>query len=235
MNKTLYTIGYAGKQIDEFIKLLKIHGITCLIDVRTSPFSKTFSEYDKNRLKETLKANNILYAHFGEEFGARRVEQEAYTLSYNLKGEQFEQVDFSKVENLPSFRKGVDRIFNAVEQGFKICFMCSEKHPIDCHRFWLVAYYFATLSDYFDIINIISENETQTFMDVINEVDLASEKKKFYKEHNELQSVSLIQLDIPKWVQYWDKFFSNNESDVRKKWVYSNNRIGYKKGFDEND
>lgn len=42
MKSTLFTIGYATKEIDAFVHLLKKHGITCLIDVRTSPFLKLF-------------------------------------------------------------------------------------------------------------------------------------------------------------------------------------------------
>ena len=55
MEHTLYTIGYAAKDIDSFIACLKEHGITCLVDVRSSPFSKTFPGFDKPHLKEFLK------------------------------------------------------------------------------------------------------------------------------------------------------------------------------------
>ena len=231
MTHTLYTIGYAGKDIDTFIKLLKKHGIKCLIDVRSSPFSGTFPEYDKPRLKETLATNDILYAHFGSEFGARRTEDEAYSVTYSLKGERKDQVDFQKVYQLPAFQKGVERIIKGAEQNYSICFMCSEKHPIDCHRFWMVAYYFATLSLSFDIINIISENETQSFKDVLDSVDIDKEKKKFYSEHDELNECSLVPVQVPLWVRYWNEIFSNGENNKEQK--SSNIRIGYVKGSEE--
>ena len=236
MEHKLYTIGYATKEIETFVSLLKQNNITCLIDVRSSPFSKTFSDYDKPKLKEKLKSEGILYAHFGEEFGARRIENDAYSISYNLKGEKKEQVDFSKVYSLPAFQKGVKRVFKALEQGYRICFMCSEKYPVDCHRFWMVAYYFATLSMQFEIINIISEEETQSFNDVLKEVDLLKEKASFYKQHDEeLNPCSLVNIPVPSWVQYWDDFFSSNEHEDNKKQKFSNIRIGYAKGGEEND
>ena len=232
MEKTLFTIGYATKEISEFVHLLKKHGVTCLIDVRTSPFSKTFPSYDKNHLKDTLKKEGIIYAHFGNEFGARRSEDELYSLTYSLKGDRKEQVDFNKVYQHPNFQLGVQRVYKALDQGYRICFMCSEKHPIDCHRFWMVAYYFATLDNPFEIINIISNDKEQTFNEVLSEVDIEKERSKFYKQHEELNSFSLIPFEIPDWVQYWDDLF-NNEKDLRHK--YSNIRIGYSKGGEEHD
>lgn len=235
MEKKLYTIGYATKEIESFISCLKKNGVTCLIDVRTSPFSKTFPLYDKPRLKETLSKEGILYAHFGNEFGARRIENEAYVHTHSIKGEPLDQVSFDKVYNLPEFQNGVSRVYKALEQGYKVCFMCSEKHPADCHRFWMVAYYFATLSDPFDIINIVTEDVNQSFEEVLIESDYEKEKNKFYKTHDELNSFSLITFDIPKWIQDWDRLFNSNESDIVKKHRYSNIKIGYSKGTVEND
>ena len=235
MEKKLYTIGYATKEIESFISCLKKNGVTCLIDVRTSPFSKTFPAYDKPRIKETLNKEGILYAHFGNEFGARRAENEAYDHTYSINGDSLEQVSFDKVYGLPEFQNGVARVYKALEKGYKVCFMCSEKYPVDCHRFWMVAYYFASLSDPFEIINIITEDTNQSFEDVLSDSDYEKDKKKFYKNHDELNSFSLIEYSVPQWVQEWDKLFGSSESDVVKKHKYSNIKIGYTKGTEEND
>lgn len=115
MERKLYTIGYATKDIDDFVCLLRKYGVTSLIDVRTSPYSKAFLEYDKHKLKEVLNKHGILYAHFGEEFGARRSEREAYSITYSYKdGKRMEQVDFQHVYQLPSFQKGISRVKKAI-------------------------------------------------------------------------------------------------------------------------
>ena len=181
MNDTIYTIGYGGKDIDTFVKCLKKNGVDCIVDVRSYPFSKTFPMFDKARLEQTLKKENILYAHFGKEFGARRIEKEAYLLSYNLKGELKEQVSFNEVYKLSAFNKGVERTLSAIKQGYKVCFMCSEKHPVDCHRFWMVAFFFQYKLLKFNVVNIISENNNETFEDVLEQVDLEKEQAKFYQ------------------------------------------------------
>lgn len=233
MEKKLFTIGYATKDIETFIALLKRNGINCLIDVRTSPYSKTFPNYDMPRLKETLKSENILYAHFGNEFGARRSEEDSYVTSYSLKGEKLEQVSFDNVYKLPAFVNGLSRVFKALEQGYRICFMCSEKYPVDCHRFWMVAYYFATLDEPFEIINIIDEDNSQTFEEVLNSSNYEKDREKFYKEHDELNSNSLVALPIDNWVIKWDELFSSNTSLIDKKHKYSNIKIGFSKGNDD--
>lgn len=233
MKKTLFTIGYASKDIETFVALLKKNNINCLIDVRTSPYSKTFFNYDMPRLKETLKSEDILYAHFGNEFGARRSEEDAYVTSYSLNGEKLEQVSFDKVYELPIFVNGVSRVFKALEQGYRICFMCSEKYPVDCHRFWMVAYYFATLDEPFEIINIIDEDNSQTFEEVLNSSSYEKDREKFYKEHDELTYNSLVDLPIDNWVIKWDELFNSNISLIDKKHKYSNIKIGYSKGNDD--
>ena len=59
----LYTIGYEGINIDDFIKQLKTSGVSKLIDVRDIPFSRK-KGFSKEVLKETLEDNNIKYFHF---------------------------------------------------------------------------------------------------------------------------------------------------------------------------
>ena len=67
---------------------------------------------------------------------------------------------------------------------------------------------------------------------MLNFVD--KEKQKFYKEHDELNENGLLagQFEIPDYVQYWDELFSSESSNKEQK--YSNIRIGYVKGEDNN-
>ncbi len=77
MGKTLFTIGYAAKKNDEFLSLLKKNGVTCLVDVRSSPYSGTFKEYDKETLRAFLKKTAsfilTLEANSGPEETKRRL------------------------------------------------------------------------------------------------------------------------------------------------------------------
>ncbi len=240
MCKTLFTIGYAAKKSDEFLSLLKKNSITCLVDVRSSPYSGAFKEYDKEPLKMLLKMNGVLYAHFGSEFGARRDEAEAYRFVYDEKGDFLEQVDFGKVYELDAFKRGVGRIKTALSQEYRIAFLCSEKNPLNCHRFWMVSYYFAwRLGEGFEIVNLISEKEQSWVFSKENVAalalafeDFSKKKARFYKEHGSIGQFDLYGQEMASgYEKWWDSFYRNNpEGDVESLFKYRNLLIGYKKG-----
>lgn len=50
-----------------------------------------------------------------------------------------EIVDFRKFRHDEYFISGLKRIEDAYDKGFTLCLMCSEKKPMDCHRYFLVS------------------------------------------------------------------------------------------------
>lgn len=62
---TLYTIGYEGQDVHDFISIIDLHQIKRIIDVRRNPISRKFG-FSKRRLQELLAANNIDYVHIVE-------------------------------------------------------------------------------------------------------------------------------------------------------------------------
>lgn len=140
---TLYTVGHSNQSQEEFLALIRSRDIDCIIDVRSMPYSKYTSQFNSEVLKAFLNKNGILYAHFGEEFGARR--------SDCLKNENFSkkgvtevkpQVNFELGINTPNFLKGVERLKKALSQGRHVSLMCSEADPLGCHRFSFLSRYF---------------------------------------------------------------------------------------------
>lgn len=126
----IYTIGYSAFSIDSFVNILHTYKINSLIDVRSSPYSAFHTDYNKESLQSTLKANNIIYRNYKNEFGARQTECQYYPngyLSFPL---------FSKSE---VFQTGMNKIINAMPLGYTFALMCSEKDPLTCHRTIMVA------------------------------------------------------------------------------------------------
>lgn len=126
----LYTIGCSVLSQSDFIRNLKINNINVVADVRSSPYSKVTPQFNREELKILLKKNKILYGDFSKEFGARREEPFVY---------EKRQVSFEKTKQLPIFLEGVQRIKKGLDMGYSIALMCTEKYPLDCHRFSLVA------------------------------------------------------------------------------------------------
>ena len=127
----IYTIGHSNYSQEEFLRLLQIHSITCVADVRSMPASKHSPQYNQVILEGFLKYHQINYQFFGREFGARRTD------SYNQQG----QVDFELAVKTDLFQQGIKRI-NTLLEVSRVTLMCSESNPLECHRFALVARYF---------------------------------------------------------------------------------------------
>ena len=129
---TIYTVGHSTHEAGYFLSLLAKQHIDCLIDVRSVPYSHIAPQFNKDALVESLKSYNIKYAHFKSEFGARQTSP--------LLLDENGVVDFQKVRETEEFKRGVRRLKNGVEQGYKIALMCSEANPFDCHRFSMISY-----------------------------------------------------------------------------------------------
>ena len=57
------TIGHSTRTIEEFIHLLRVHGVTCVVDVRTVPRSAHNPQFNKASLARHLKKLGLKYVH----------------------------------------------------------------------------------------------------------------------------------------------------------------------------
>lgn len=126
----LYSIGCSTLPLSDFIQNLKNHNINVIADVRSVPYSKTTPQFNKEELIRALRKNHILYGDFSKEFGARRTEFSVYENG---------MVSFEKTKELQIFIDGITRIEKGLSMGYSIALMCTEKNPLDCHRFSLVS------------------------------------------------------------------------------------------------
>jgi len=126
----IYSIGSSIHTIEEFVSLLNKYKIDAVADVRSVPYSQHTPQYNKETLGRVLNGKHINYLDFSREFGARRKEDDAYTNN---------KVDFKKVVKLPDFIYGIERINAGILKGYTIALLCTEKNPLDCHRFSLVS------------------------------------------------------------------------------------------------
>jgi len=125
----LYTVGHSTQEFESFLSLLKQHDIQAIADVRSSPYSQRFPQFNREQLKNHLNQHNIQYVFLGEELGARRDEPCCYVGT---------RADYDLIAHTSLFKKGLNRI----QQGLgrmRISLMCAEKDPMDCHRTILVS------------------------------------------------------------------------------------------------
>lgn len=131
MEKKLYTIGHSQHDLNYFLKLLRYYEINYVLDVRSTPYSKYATDYNKEKINDYLKMQGINYCFMGNFFGARQEDRTLYSAEGHL--------DFEKVRQGHLFVSALDNVIKGIGSGNKITLMCTEKDPIECHRAIMVA------------------------------------------------------------------------------------------------
>ncbi len=123
---SLYTIGYEGKGLDEFVNQLKHFGISILVDVREVPFSRK-KGFSKVPLSQYLKEYDIEYLHF-RELGSPKPLRQKIRLDgdYDYFFEKYSRYIKSQI-------KITEELYRIILSK-TCCIMCYEKEPRNCHR-----------------------------------------------------------------------------------------------------
>ena len=127
---TLYTIGHSNRSLTEFLELLERHGIESLVDVRSAPYSRYVTHFNRADLEYSVESHKIRYTYLGAELGGRPPGDEFY--------DEYDHVLYYRVAQAPFFRGGIEKL---IEEGavYRTAFMCSEEDPTNCHRRLLIA------------------------------------------------------------------------------------------------
>ncbi len=156
MIKNLFTIGLSNLDIKNFISFLNKHNVTALADVRSSPYSRYVSQFNRENLKNSLLNVGIKYVFLGEELGARPKDRSCY-----VEGKAV----YENIAKTPLFSQGIDRI-NKGSQSYNIALMCAEKDPITCHRAVLVCQHLKVLP--LDINHILQDGSLESHQSLEN-------------------------------------------------------------------
>lgn len=135
----LFSIGHSNHPEGVFIKCLKRHSITTLIDVRSVPYSRFNPQFNRAALEDSLDKAGIKYSFKGDALGGRA------------------HPDADMVALIAKLARYVKR---HAGDGTAMCMMCSEGHPKDCHRHWWFGQF---LTMYFPEIEIRHIHPTKEF------------------------------------------------------------------------
>jgi len=127
-NDTIYTIGYEGLKIEDFVKKLKSANIQQLIDVREIPLSRK-NGFSKTILQEKLKDVGIFYKHYHELGSPKRIRHQLHTdWDYEAFFKEYKEV--VKDEEVQQKIKEVEKD----SKMKKTVLLCFEKDYKTCHR-----------------------------------------------------------------------------------------------------
>ena len=129
MSHTLWTIGHSTRPIDEFVSLLKAHGIRQLVDVRAIPRSRHNPQFNTETLSQSLAFAAIHYRHSGTLGGLRKPKKDSINTGW--RNESFRgYADYMQTEE---FLRALDELM-AESRLHHTAIMCAEAVPWRCHR-----------------------------------------------------------------------------------------------------
>jgi uncharacterized protein (DUF488 family) len=125
----LFSIGHSNIAADRFIGMVGEAGVNAVADVRSSPFSRFCPWFSGKNLAPRLTQAGIGYQWHGETLGGRPADPGLYRDGV---------ADYDAMAAQPDFRAAVERLIAAASRH-RICIMCAEREPLDCHRCLLVS------------------------------------------------------------------------------------------------
>jgi uncharacterized protein (DUF488 family) len=125
----LFSIGHSNIPAERFIALLRETGVQAIADVRSTPFSRRFPWFSAKTLAATLAQHGVAYLPYGDALGGRPRDATLYRDGV---------ADYEAMARQPDYRAGLDRLIADASRA-RVCLMCAEREPLDCHRCLLVA------------------------------------------------------------------------------------------------
>jgi len=119
------TVGHSNHTAERLIELLRLHAVEVLVDVRSQPYSRFASQFNREQLEPTVTDADLRYLYMGEELGGRQLGR---IISTPERLEAYEQVAASA-----GFQRGIERVLTGA-QTFRIALLCAEEDPTECHR-----------------------------------------------------------------------------------------------------
>ena len=123
------TIGHSTRPIDEFIRLLRAHGVDRVIDIRTIPRSSHNPQFSRDPLSRALRRVGMRYTHMPGLGGLRRPRRNSSNSGWRNAGFR----GYADYMQTATFRRNLDRCIDLANDSH-VALMCAEAVPWRCHR-----------------------------------------------------------------------------------------------------
>ena len=124
----LFSIGHSNIPAERLLALLRHAGADVIADVRSTPFSRRSPWFSGKALAATLTQHGMTYLAYGDALGGRPRDAALYRDGV---------ADYEAMARQPDFQVGLDRLLADAARA-RVCLMCAEREPLDCHRCLLV-------------------------------------------------------------------------------------------------
>jgi uncharacterized protein (DUF488 family) len=133
---TIFTVGHGNRAITELIGILQSAGIATLVDIRATPHSTRFPQYEQEALRAAIAAAGMVYHWAGRQLGGRRAPAET---SRHSALEDPTERGFADHMDGGDFRQGAAQLTRLAGRA-PVAILCAEKNPQHCHRSLIADY-----------------------------------------------------------------------------------------------
>ncbi|HVP12948.1 MAG TPA: DUF488 domain-containing protein [Phycisphaerae bacterium] len=154
---TFFTIGHGTAELDVLFKVLAAQTVDILVDVRSSPYSRYVPQANREILSAAAQRHGVRYVFLGAELGGRPADQTM--MLPNGKP------DYTEMAATESYRRGIEALAGLAD-GHRVCLMCSEEDPANCHRTLLVSE--TLVGQGHNVLHIRHDGHVETHAQVVN-------------------------------------------------------------------
>ena len=126
---TVHTIGHSTHPIEDFIDLLREHGVTAVVDIRSIPKSRHNPQYWQDALKASLTEAGLGYTYLAELGGHRSRRKDSTNTAWRNASFQ----GYADHMGTEEFHRGLEWLLE-IAKGETPVIMCAEAVPWRCHR-----------------------------------------------------------------------------------------------------
>ncbi|WP_161554085.1 DUF488 domain-containing protein [Novosphingobium meiothermophilum] len=119
---SVLSVGHSNIGWDEFSYALDQFNVGCIIDVRSSPWSR-WQHFCKTELRGRLNRVGVSYVHLGDVLGGRP---------------RSGPTDYATRRGTAAFTTGIKTVLEIAARCTP-ALLCAERDPLHCHRFLLIS------------------------------------------------------------------------------------------------
>src|SRR5215211_9247080 len=120
-SSTVWTIGHSTRGEEEFLNILKTHGVQVLVDVRTFPGSRRYPQFNRTALSESLMKAGIEYKHEPRLGGRKAPRADSHNTAW--KNSQFR--GYADHMETGEFKNAVEELLELARES-SVAVMCAE-------------------------------------------------------------------------------------------------------------
>jgi uncharacterized protein (DUF488 family) len=130
MAEVIFSIGHSTRPLDQFVELLRAHGIHTLVDIRSIPRSRRNPQYDRVALQRAIEAVGLVYKHLPALGGHRRAHADSPNKGWLNPAFQ----GYADYMQTGEYEQGLCELLELNRAEGPLALMCAEAVPWRCHR-----------------------------------------------------------------------------------------------------